>query len=1376
MGVTVAELQAKFTADTSGLQQGFRDSEQASQRFASSMQGAFLPAQQATGQLGQSMLALPPSVQQATAALEADARAAGLIAPAQQAASTSTVQLNSSIQQLDATMQQYLEKVQEHPRAHHEARSAQDELRQSAQLTVVEMTGLGASYEQVRIALAALREEIIGAETTFGAIAAAAGLLAAGFTIVVAKATEAAAEWQDYRTSIMNAAQTTEEEANKIAAAVQGIAGQTGISQQQLATAVANAAGQWKQYTHETLDAEQATKLMVASSQLALAANTDVATSTSTLIGVMKSFKVPAEDMAGVEDRLYNVSRLTGQGLDQIGMEAERLAARTGATAKGLDDILTSIVALDAAGAKGRLAIAGVTEAVNNLDDANSKASQVLERLGVTTHDANDEFVGIGSIITQLAPIFAGMSDSERHAYEQAIFGAQAYREWDKVISDGIDGWRLHNEAVIAAGTAQSAAAAHTADLETKMKALGQQVQTLLTQIGEPFLNGLIAWSDLFANKLGPATNTLAQHIAELNENLHGVPAAVVAALGPLGALAVALARIAEPGVSHPGDEVLRIADEREAAAKANLDFLAKVEEANKAPAGGEPRGANAPGVPIDAQKRAVLIAQYGEAGAAAMDAFTKAVATPGPDTFAKVDEGIAKIEEELQKAENPNWRALGEQLSDAMTAGLNAGAGSPERAAAEAKIADLLAQAKAAADWPKQAADIERAQAEQQRKNDEAQRKAEEAARKAAEEAARAAAAARNTAIAGFMSELQNQFSASEVEFGKEGGALMSALAAGIAENNASTGQAVGRALQALAVAMQKAGIDDVQPQIDEIAAALHDALIEQTPATRDAAAQLVAAAESELESADFWTKYQLQAEKTSKDVGDAVSAAQAKIADSYAKAGTEIGKVQQQWADQAAADQARQKVDELARAFSALTAQEDQAAQQAEHVQDRVRRYGQQDLQLGTTRQQQDEDTQLGAERSLADLRQGHIEQLAKIRESSTGNAQAKAIQQENEKFALDLAHLAQKAQREEEDRQRARAREDAARAQQRAQEQADAAEQDRLQREQSTRGQARTAAEAAYKLTLEKQLGIDQESTQARAHQAQIDNIRTAAAEQETQDNLALNRQLAAIYTEALAKADAQAKLDPRGDYSSAFDYLNGRLDEVNGQLKDAQDTLEAQQEAARAIFDSPLTMSQQTATIWESKLPTAQQAAKTAADATYAKVLADSGVALTNTQQMANVLATINGKSGGSTGPAVPGLGGANGLGGNPAFAAWGGSQTGQLLDALRVMAAQGPVVTNAAGQSIDIAGWIAQTRTAIGASSGGGLAPGGLIPGGPGARNQAPIVPNVHNGPVVQNVFNGPVVGGRSGVAELTSLVEQGLSQSTRSRYQTTGQA
>jgi hypothetical protein len=157
-------------------------------------------------------------------------------------------------------------------------------------------------------------------------------------------------------------------------------------------------------------------------------------------------------------------------------------------------------------------------------------------------------------------------------------------------------------------------------------------------------------------------------------------------------------------------------------------------------------------------------------------------------------------------------------------------------------------------------------------------------------------------------------------------------------------------------------------------------------------------------------------------------------------------------------------------------------------------------------------------------------------------------------------------------------------------------------------------------------------------------------------------------------------------------------------------------------------------------------------------------------------MANVLATINGKSGGSTGPAVPGLGGANGLGGNPAFAAWGGSQTGQLLDALRVMAAQGPVVTNAAGQSIDIAGWIAQTRTAIGASSGGGLAPGGLIPGGPGARNQAPIVPNVHNGPVVQNVFNGPVVGGRSGVAELTSLVEQGLSQSTRSRYQTTGQA
>ena len=73
-----------------------------------------------------------------------------------------------------------------------------------------------------------------------------------------------------------------------------------------------------------------------------------------------------------------------------------------------------------------------------------SKATKAeIADLGLKIFDANGKFVGMASIIAQLAPKLAGMTQQQRPLAEKALFGATAGRELNSTLIAG-DGRLQH--------------------------------------------------------------------------------------------------------------------------------------------------------------------------------------------------------------------------------------------------------------------------------------------------------------------------------------------------------------------------------------------------------------------------------------------------------------------------------------------------------------------------------------------------------------------------------------------------------------------------------------------------------------------------------------------------------------------------------------------------------------------------------------------------------------------------------------------------------------------------------------------------------------------------------------------------------------------
>lgn len=304
--------------------------------------------------------------------------------------------------------------------------------------------------------------------------------------------------------SIATSAGISTKAATNIGNAFLGTAFKTEFGGKQMAEAYSQVAGQLGATEGHALTAKEALSVMNASAELATASGTDLATSTTTVAGIMQAFQLPVRDAAGATNVLFSAARMTGVGIDTIGASMEKVRAKMGALAPPLGEMGGLLVDLTNHGETGRVALSalgtmftGLLPPVGKMTQAQQLVVETQKELGVHFTDAAGKLLPFGDIIAEVEPKIKGMSDATAVATLQSLgFGSASA----KLVTTIQSGQAVYDKAVAQVtktGSVHDAAAAKSHTLGVEITTLKSGFGDLMTMLGEkliPVAQKVLTW------------------------------------------------------------------------------------------------------------------------------------------------------------------------------------------------------------------------------------------------------------------------------------------------------------------------------------------------------------------------------------------------------------------------------------------------------------------------------------------------------------------------------------------------------------------------------------------------------------------------------------------------------------------------------------------------------------------------------------------------------------------------------------------------------------------------------------------------------------------------------------------------------------------
>jgi TP901 family phage tail tape measure protein len=320
---------------------------------------------------------------------------------------------------------------------------------------------------------------------------AGAAILTAGAAIHLGQSMQSA------DAAIAAASNTSVTSAAKIGDAFLKTGGASEFTAQQMARAFASVAGQLKATEGHALTAAQASRVMAAADALATGKQIDLGTATQATAGIMQAFKLQTGDAAHVTDVLFQASAATGQGVDTLANQLEKVRSKLGETSGSVGQLAGLLVDMTNQGVTGRAAMAALNGAMNSLLKPSKAATAAQHDLGLSVFDANGRFMGMRSVIEQLHPKLSGLTQQQQLLTVSHLFGAGAARQMLAVIKAGPAAYDKATGSVSKHGAAQDAAAKQSRTLHVEEQVLKAEVSDLGTRIGTvliPIVTSMIGW------------------------------------------------------------------------------------------------------------------------------------------------------------------------------------------------------------------------------------------------------------------------------------------------------------------------------------------------------------------------------------------------------------------------------------------------------------------------------------------------------------------------------------------------------------------------------------------------------------------------------------------------------------------------------------------------------------------------------------------------------------------------------------------------------------------------------------------------------------------------------------------------------------------
>lgn len=191
-------------------------------------------------------------------------------------------------------------------------------------------------------------------------------------------------------------------------------------------------------------DTQQMTAGLEPILNLAVAAGTDLATTSDIVTDALTAFGMKAEDTAHFTDVLAQASNSANTDVVGLGEAFKYVAPVAGSLGYSVEDVSLALGTMANAGIKGAKAGRALSTSIMRLGSPTKEMSGALSQLGVSLTDSEGKMLPLRTVLEQLRGSFKGLTEEQQLAYASTIFGKDAassmlpilnasQSEWDKL-------------------------------------------------------------------------------------------------------------------------------------------------------------------------------------------------------------------------------------------------------------------------------------------------------------------------------------------------------------------------------------------------------------------------------------------------------------------------------------------------------------------------------------------------------------------------------------------------------------------------------------------------------------------------------------------------------------------------------------------------------------------------------------------------------------------------------------------------------------------------------------------------------------------------------------------------------------------------------
>jgi TP901 family phage tail tape measure protein len=277
---------------------------------------------------------------------------------------------------------------------------------------------------------------------------------------------------------------------------------------------------------------------------LAAASGMGLAESAVIMSAGMNTFNLSAKDSTSIVDALAGAANASAADVADIAMALQQTGQQAVASGLTIQETTAALAAFADAGVRGSDAGTSFKTFLQRLNPVSKEAAKTMKQLGIEFFDTEGNMKDLTQIAGEVQKGFKGLTQEQRLAAMQTIFGSDALRAANILYEEGSDGITKYIDASTKSGSAAEMADARMSGLAGALEAMKGSIETAALAIGEslsPTIKDVAKRIQDFANAFSNLSPQMQNAIIKF--------ALIAAVVGPAillaGALITALGNIA---------------------------------------------------------------------------------------------------------------------------------------------------------------------------------------------------------------------------------------------------------------------------------------------------------------------------------------------------------------------------------------------------------------------------------------------------------------------------------------------------------------------------------------------------------------------------------------------------------------------------------------------------------------------------------------------------------------------------------------------------------------------------------------------------------------------------------------------------------------